>query len=130
MVNGCGREAENFSDPLILKFAFLSEYLHLLRLILQIFLGQIFNIFQEAEFQAWKRRKNYDPLKSAAASASSQRKNSSPKNAYSPTPNSGPGSPSPTGGQHLHNNNHSVPQHRRIQVIMGCVPGAPLNLSM
>jgi hypothetical protein len=73
---------------------------------------------QEAEFQAWKRRKNYDPLKSAAAAASGgggQRKTSSPKNAYSPAPNSGPASPSPT---HQHTNSHYQavgPQHRRIQ---------------
>jgi hypothetical protein len=74
---------------------------------------------QEAEFQAWKRRKNYDPLKSAAAGATAgaQRKNSSPKNAYSPTPNSGPGSPSPTAGQHHTTAGHQpAPQHRRIQV--------------
>jgi len=54
---------------------------------------------KEAEFQAWKRRKNYDPLKSAAA-ATSTRKTSSPKSAYSP-------SPTPP----------FQPQHKRIQAM-------------
>lgn len=59
---------------------------------------------KEAEFQAWKRRKNYDPLKSASrnSTASSSRNtsaNSQSKSAYSPSPTE----------------MKQSPQHKRIQ---------------
>merc|ERR1719431_2394761 len=59
---------------------------------------------KEAEFQAWKRRKNYDPLKSASRnSANSSSRNTSAnsqaKSAYSPSPT----------------DMKQSPQHKRIQ---------------
>jgi len=59
---------------------------------------------KEAEFQAWKRRKNYDPLKSASrnSTTSSSRNNSAnstAKSAYSPSPTE----------------MKQSPQHKRIQ---------------
>merc|ERR1719158_242625 len=59
---------------------------------------------KEAEFQAWKRRKNYDPLKSASrnSTTSSSRNtsaNSQAKSAYSPSPTE----------------MKQSPQHKRIQ---------------
>jgi len=56
---------------------------------------------KEAEFQAWKRRKNYDPLKSATRNSSSRNTSASSqaKSAYSPSPTE----------------MKQSPQHKRIQ---------------
>jgi len=77
---------------------------------------------KEAEFQAWKRRKNYDPLKSSRTSTASSSRNTSAnsqaKSAYSPSPTEMKQSPQHkriqdmTQSLMLEDNSQSFPIHR------------------
>ena len=62
---------------------------------------------REAEFQAWKRRKNYDPLKSAASRSNASRKVST-QSTHSAI--------STQSAQSAQQQVRQSPQHKRIQV--------------